>query len=216
LSPQGVEKFLVYAQELGFRGFSVTMPLKEVVGKFLDATYGIATEIGAINTITLSATSKIGYNTDGDAVTELLQEKLALHNKRVVILGAGGAAKAIACALHKHGTKLIILNRTLEKAKELAAACSGEGYALSQFAVIVEQKYDILINCTSIGMTSTPGCPIPLASLLPNQIVMDIISHPKETPLLVAAKQINCITIPGESMFLRQAEKQFSLWFSSK
>lgn len=214
LIAEEVKEFLTYAKNLGFQGFSVTMPLKEVVRNHIDACRGIAAEVGAINTIALSPKEKVGYNTDGEAVAELLQEKLTLHNARVILLGAGGAAKAIACALYKQGAKMIFLNRTLEKAKDLATEYKGESYSLSHFSVVAEQGYDILVNCTSIGMTSTPGSPITLSDLLPNRIVMDIISHPKETPLLAAAKQKNCITIPGEAMFLRQAEKQFSLWFN--
>lgn len=213
LKAEEIKEFLTHAEVLGFEGLSVTMPLKEAVGSHLDACRGIAADIGAINTITISPKAKVGYNTDGEAVAELLQEKMPLQQRRVVLLGAGGAAKAIAWALYKQGAKLVILNRTLAHAQQLAEQCGGEAHPLSHFSTIAEQGYDILVNCTSVGMTSSPGNPVPLTALLPDRVVMDIISHPKETPLLLAAQQKNCIVIPGEQMFLRQAEKQFSLWF---
>lgn len=215
LKAEEIKEFLIHAEVLGFEGLSVTMPLKEAVGSHLDACRGIADDIGAVNTITISPEAKVGYNTDGEAVVELLQEKMPLQQRRVVLLGAGGAAKAIACALYKQGAKLVILNRTLAHAQQLAEQCEGEAHPLSHFFAIVDQGYDILINCTSVGMTSSPGNPVPLSALLPNRLVMDIISHPKETPLLLAAREKNCTVIPGEQVFLYQAEKQFSLWFGS-
>lgn len=208
VSPYEVQDFLKLANTLQFQGLSVTMPLKEIV----------LGDSNVINTLVLTQEGNTGYNTDGVSVVELLKEKIDLNHKRVVLIGAGGTAKGIASALKNLEVEIVVLNRNLDRALKLALDCGGTAYSLKDFPVIAAQGYDILINCTSIGMAengSSSGNLVPISEeyLLPGRIVMDAVLHPRETPLLVAAKKKNCTLIHGHEMFIRQASKQFSLWF---
>lgn len=209
-------EFFVLAKNIGFKGLSVTMPLKEKILDFVKFQQPEVQSIGAANTLLFSLNDISGFNTDGIAVSELIENKMHIKNKKIVILGAGGAAKAIAYALHQHGAKLIFLNRTLAKAKELATIYGGKSDTLDAFPEISKEGYDVLINCTSIGMGKDKNCPISPEWLLTNRLVVDIVSLPKETILLQEAKKRECDIIYGYEMFILQAVKQFKIWFGDQ
>ncbi|MBA3956976.1 MAG: type I 3-dehydroquinate dehydratase [Parachlamydiaceae bacterium] len=193
---------LSLCSQLGFQGLSVTMPHKESI--FPEP----------INTLLFTNGDMQGHNTDGSAALELLQERIPdLHNKTVVILGAGGTAQAIAQQLSQHGVALIFANRTLYKAQQLAQSYGGEAFSLDQFESIAKAEYDILINCTSVGMNAPDDSPICPSHLLQGALILDCVSSPEETCLIQAAKKRSCDIIPGTALFARQATKQFALWF---
>lgn len=189
-----LEHCFPYLKEL-FCGLSVTMPHKETILKHLDLIDSQAQEIGAVNTIHFHKGKAIGYNTDGEGALDALGD---VQNQTIVILGAGGSAKAIAYAAKDRGAKLIILNRTLEKAKELALKVGGAWGDLETLP-----SYDILINTIPVDIK---------VDLHPNTTVMDIRSGYATTPLLETAKKKGCNTINFEKMFIAQALKQQQIW----
>lgn len=214
VKPEELQTFLDLARRIGMRGLSVTMPLKEKVLQYVTALHPLAASAEAVNTLKMSVDSIVGFNTDGEGALETIQKKVALGAKmKVVLLGAGGAAKAVAHALKKKNVELTILNRTEQKAKELADACGASGHGLNAFSAVAERGYDLLINCISFAVKD---CPIAADALLSNKIVMETVSRPKETALVREAKKKQCEIIYGEEMFFCQAAQQFQIWFGDR
>jgi 3-dehydroquinate dehydratase/shikimate dehydrogenase len=183
-----LDVFFLLAKEVGFKGLSVTMPLKEKVGRFCNRN-------GAINTL-LIGDAIMGTNTDGMGALDAIEKRMKVSGKRVVILGAGGAARGIACEAKKRGADIYVVNRTVEKGEALAKDVGG-------FATI-PSDYDIVINCAK----EAPEFP-----LLEKKLAMDIVYYPKETSFLKRAKQLDCELIFGEEMFFGQAAAQQDFWF---
>ncbi|MCB1068424.1 MAG: shikimate dehydrogenase [Simkania sp.] len=215
-------KILVRSEEVGpffqllktlpFHGFSVTMPLKEKVGEHLDHINPQAKKIGAINTLNLNNEGRWeGFNTDASGALDAIEEKRQVAGKKVVILGAGGAARALAYETIERGGEVLIVNRTEEKAKKLARQLGCEGVALERWT---KPSYDILMNTTPVGMTTKGLSLISEKALLKNAVVFDAIMHPKETPLLILAKNKGCQIVYGNEMFTRQAVKQAEIWLN--
>jgi len=214
LKAHELSEFFHYTKQLPIKGLSVTMPLKTEVMQYLNEITSDAQAINAVNTIHInSANQLIGINTDGEGAISAIADFTSLKNKKMIILGAGGSAKAIAYEATQAGAKLTIVNRTLAKAEQLAKQLCCKAMSLNDF-VESSGNYDILINTTPIGMDLT-SMPIPEARILANTIIMDIVYHPKLTPLLSAAKAKDCQVIFGEAMFIRQAQLQLAFWFES-
>ena len=208
-------QFMQYAKKLHFRGLSVTMPLKEWILSELDLATDDVNEIGACNTIVFEDKKLLGCNTDGLGAVQALEKYTSIAGKHVVVIGAGGTAKAVIYVLKQKGAFVTIVNRTLQKAEQLAEQFSAKARLLNNFASVAEEGYDILINATPIGMfTEKETLPIPADKLLPDRIVMDIAHNPKETPLLREAKKRGCTPVLGSEMFELQAEQQLNTWFS--
>ncbi|MDP1880011.1 MAG: shikimate dehydrogenase, partial [Parachlamydiaceae bacterium] len=189
-------------------GASVTMPLKENVKELLDEIDPVAQKIGAVNTLFFRKGKVKGFNTDCIGALNAIEEQSGLViGKKIVILGAGGAAKAIVYEACKRGAKVVILNRRSEKAQQLANQFNCEGYGLESIHEIYQQGYDILINCTPSSM------PIEPQYILEKAVIMDIVSKPKETPFLQEAIKIGCQVIFGYDMFINQAKEQHQIWF---
>jgi 3-dehydroquinate dehydratase/shikimate dehydrogenase len=196
LTPPELPTFLPLAEQAGFKGLSVTMPLKEAVTSFLQNKQNPA------NTLLFHENNLYGANTDGLGAIAALEEITPLQGKTLVILGCGGSAKAIALAASQKGAKLIILNKTLSKAKKLAESLNASFGPLHSLP-----PCDILINTTPYPMPINP------LFLTPKTLVMDI-SYPKDSLLLQYAKKLNCPILNGQSMFERQALAQHDLWTS--
>lgn len=207
----------------GFRGASVTIPHKVSALPFLDHVQETARHIGAINTIVFEEGRLVGYNTDATGALRALQEGGApLKGETVVILGSGGAARAIAFALaadsglaHLHLLGIETTERqTLATDLRTKMGLSVVDAHLDEAALkAVLPDAGVLIHCTPIGMAPKIGrsC-IPSSFLHRGLTVMDIVYNPRETQLLVDAKASGCRTIPGLEMFLHQAVAQFELW----
>jgi len=196
-------EFIPLAKQIGIKGLSVTMPLKEAILPFIDEIDESCQKIGAINTLRFDGDRILGINTDGHGALDAIEEKLPVQGKRVVILGAGGAARAIAFEAKQRGAELLILNRTLQRAKELAQAFECEAAELEKLPL----SYDILINCTPT--------PLPIApeNICPNTVAMDIVRTPKETLFLQEASKRGCQIVYGQEMFINQAKRQTAFWF---
>lgn len=199
---------------LGIRGVSVTIPHKVSIIPLLDEIDPTAMKIGAVNTIVSDGGLLKGYNTDCQGAVAALMEKSEVREKRVLIVGAGGAARAIGFGLAGKRAHVTFCNRTEEKAKHLAGEL---GTAFCKMEEIGDGAWEIIINTTSVGMTpDTKHMPIPETLLRPGQCVMDIVYNPLETLLLKKAAQAGCVTVDGASMFIHQGAFQFELWTGRK
>jgi 3-dehydroquinate dehydratase/shikimate dehydrogenase len=211
--PVGSEElsdFLQLAKLLPFHGLSVTMPLKENILPFLDEIDPQALEIGAVNTLLFEEGKIFGFNTDGIGALNAIEKEYRVKEKRIVIIGAGGAAKAIAYEAVRRGGLVTIINRDERKAEQIARSLHCIGKGLGYMAACSEAGYDILINCTPATL------PISSDYILPQAIVMDIMTKPKETLLLTLAREKGCPIIYGYRMFVEQALGQFNLWFKDR
>ena len=200
-----------YIKSNNIRGLSVTMPVKIQAIKYLDDIDPLAKKIGSINTIVNTAGKLKGYNTDVVGAIRSIKDVMTLSSKNVAMIGAGGAARAIGVGLIEEGAKLIILNRTVEKAERLAAdlKCRFSGIDPAKL-----KDCDLIINTTSVGMYPLVDESI-LQEIPPEAVVMDIVYSPLETKLLKLAKQNGNATITGFGMFIYQAAAQYKLFTSN-
>lgn len=195
---------------LGVRGASVTIPHKEAVLPFLDSIDPVAVRIGAVNTLVLTGRSIHGMNTDWIGANRALTEKIKLSGASVLLLGAGGSAKAIGFGLLEAGATLTIASRTPEKGQALASQLGCPWLPLTQAG---NHPADILINATSVGMSPNKNeTPIPAEAMTNFRVVMDIVYAPLQTRLLQEADQAGCQTIDGLAMLLYQGVAQFETW----
>ena len=205
------------------RGFSVTIPHKVSTMDFLDTIDDTAKHIGAINTIVKTERMLTGYNTDAlGALQALRQAEVPLAGKQVLILGSGGAARAIAfgLALHEPITGMTLLGIVDDERTHLAADLRQGSTIPIQEAHLSEEtlgeaikRSQVLIHCTPLGMhPKVDGTCVPKNLLGSHLTVMDIVYNPRETRLLREAREVGCTTIPGLEMFLHQAAAQFELW----
>ena len=215
VSPEEVGDAIRGAKSLGIAGLNVTIPLKEKALFFVDAE-PIAKKIGAINTIDFSSGTPVGYNTDGIGSLRVLKETVGeINGKNVLILGAGGAAKAISFYLDGGGAKITIANRTKERAAHLTSKLSnadfiGLGAELKEYV----KASDILINATSVGMHPNEDATLVSADMMhPDLVVFDIVYNPMETKLLREAKRAGVKKrVDGVKMLVYQGAASFKIW----
>lgn len=194
---------------LGIRGASVTIPFKESIMAHLDWIDPAARAIGAVNTIVNEDGILKGYNTDCQAAVAPLVP-FGISGKTVCIVGAGGAARAVAHGIAARNGNVIITNRTEQKGRALAEAVNGQFISAGDTASI---RADVVINTTSIGMTpKVDEISFPPEALTSDMVVMDVVYTPLRTRLLATAELKGCTTIDGLSMFIAQAAAQFELW----
>lgn len=198
------------ASALGIKGMSVTIPFKSEVIPYLDKVDPIARKIGAVNTVINNGGRLEGYNTDALGALRALEEKTEVAGRSCIILGAGGAARAIGFVLKEKDVKISVVNRSLERGEELARLLGCSYVSLDK---IEEVDANILVQTTPVGMyPHIDQCPVPEHILKEGMVVMDIIYNPLETKLLRMATAKGCVTISGLSMFIHQAAEQFRLW----
>ncbi|MBS4176264.1 shikimate dehydrogenase [Lederbergia citrea] len=204
---------------IGVEGFNVTSPHKTAIMPFLDKIDPLAEAIGAVNTVVRKNDEFHGYNTDGDGFIRALQAdwKEDFMNERALIIGAGGAAKAIFYTLLSKGMAHIdICNRTAFKAKKLIEECPYEGKSKAISIAEAEdtlEHYNLIIQTTSIGMyPDIYKSPMSVKNLLPEAFVSDIIYNPFETALIKDAKQKGVKTQNGLGMFVYQGALAFEKW----
>ncbi|MFH1649075.1 MAG: shikimate dehydrogenase [Candidatus Woesearchaeota archaeon] len=201
----------------GIRAFgmsvAVSMPFKQEVIKYLDDIDGDAKAIGAVNTVHNEGAKLKGYNSDWIGAIMALTEVTALKGKRAVILGAGGAARAIAYGLKKEGAHVTVLNRNIDKAKALVEDIKLDKYG--KLSDLIED-YDILVNATPVGMSAKDESERIVSKVKPGSVVMDAVFFPDETPLIRLAKQNSCKIVKGARMLLYQGVFQFELFTGKK
>jgi 3-dehydroquinate dehydratase/shikimate dehydrogenase len=206
--------FLGAVKSLGVRGFSVTLPYKQEILRYLDGCDPLASAIGAVNTVVVSATGNLyGYNTDYVGVLRTLQERVTLSRSRVLILGAGGSARAVAFALAQSGASVCICARRPKEARKLARAVRGEEVPRSR---LKSEFFDAIINATPIGMYPKTGRSPLSAHELNCRLVFDLIYRPVKTKLLQLASRRGIETVSGLEMFLVQGIAQWEIWVGQR
>ncbi|NKI21095.1 shikimate dehydrogenase [Paenibacillus dendritiformis] len=220
VAPEQLGEAVQGMRALGIGGMNVTIPHKEAVMAHLDEVDESASVIGAVNTIVNRNGRLIGYNTDGLGFVRSLQEEMIsdLRPSRILLIGAGGAARGIAYALLKAGcASLHIANRTLARAealaRDLAAFGTVEAVQLGERPVIGSHEVDIVVHTTSVGMhPDVEALPFDPDWLRPDMIVSDIVYNPLETALLREAGKRRCRTHSGLGMFVYQGAIALELW----
>lgn len=234
VEPEHLEAAVKGMAALGFLGFNVTIPHKEAVMPFLHSIDGEAEQIGAVNTVVISEGQLIGYNTDGVGFINALEDAgIEAAGKNILLLGAGGAAKAVAVALSFRGAASITLAvRTLSKGKSLTEKIASLGVKASAISIapLIESEEalwykknanegtkvpppDILINATPMGMTSEGETDLIRIETLPqNCVVCDLVYGPRKTMLLEKASDAGHVVLDGSGMLLHQGAKAFTLF----
>jgi len=221
---EDIKEFLQEFKKLSIKGYSVTVPHKEEIIGELSSVDEMARGIGAVNTVFEKDGALAGTNTDWEAAITPLEEaarcklgsREGLRGIRAVVLGAGGAARAIVFGLKHKGAKVRILNRPLdlERAVKLAEETGAEWGRLEEVAGL-EPK--VLINATPVGMhPRVDESPVPSSALRSGMLVFDAVYNPPETRLMREAKERGCFILGGMEMFVRQAVKQFEIWTRKK
>jgi 3-dehydroquinate dehydratase/shikimate dehydrogenase len=205
-----LKDFFALATKLPLTGFSVTIPHKQKIMRYLDQVDPVARRIGAVNTVWRKAGKWRGTNTDAPGVTVPLEKHVRLAKSSVLIVGNGGAARSAAFALATAGAKVSITGRNPDRVRALAAACGGEPLSREQAE---SGDFDALVHATPLGMTPhIERCFF--SDRIPARLVLDMVYTPMETVLLRKAKDQHAEIIYGLEMFLEQAARQFEIWTS--
>ncbi|GAC1594930.1 MAG: hypothetical protein NVS3B21_17500 [Acidimicrobiales bacterium] len=203
------------ATALGLRGLSVTMPLKSVLAGEVDDLTPRARILGAVNTITISDGHTVGDSHDGAGFVDALAAAngWSAAGQRVVVFGAGGAARAIIAALAEAGAaEVVVVNRNVERAAR-AAALGGPAGRVGVPGDVAAA--DLVVNATSVGMAGTDAVhqtPFDVELVRPHHLVAELVYHPLETPLLVAARSRGASVVDGVGMLVHQAARAFEGW----
>jgi shikimate dehydrogenase len=207
--PAELTDFVRRAKAGDWAGFNVTMPHKQAILPLLDELTEEARRIGAVNTVKIENGRAIGHNTDGQGFLNSLRENhFALRGKTVLLLGSGGAARAIAMTLAGEGCRVAIYNRTAEKAEALAACCGGDAVSSPLL------PWHLLVNATCCGMTGRDAFPNFdfLRAAAPEAAVYDLVYEPRETALLAAAAARGLRTTGGLALLEAQARLAFTFF----
>jgi shikimate dehydrogenase len=204
---------------MGFRGCNLTIPHKVEVIQYLDRTSEAATLMGAVNCVNRVGSELVGENTDGKGFVQSLRDVTDPAGKNVVILGAGGAARAIAVEVALAGAAtLTVVNRAESRGSELAALVNDRVKVPAQFVrwegdYRVSPETEVVINATSIGLGDAEArVPLAVETLEPDMVVADVIFNPPETRLLRDARGRGCQTLDGLGMLVNQAVIGFKIW----
>jgi 3-dehydroquinate dehydratase/shikimate dehydrogenase len=210
LHAKTLKDLLKCVREVPIHGLSITMPYKEAILPYLDNTDSHTTKIGACNTVVRAQDGKLyGFNTDTSGVVRPLERRLStLQGAKILVLGAGGGARAAVFGLAERGSEVFILNRSMEPAKKLARRAHARSI---KRADLKKHVFDVIINATPVGMGNTKESPLQEKEINA-RYVFDMIYDPLETRLLQMAKQRGAQIIPGIEMFVHQAARQFEIW----
>jgi 3-dehydroquinate dehydratase / shikimate dehydrogenase len=208
VTPPYLRDFFSMAAKLPLAGFSVTIPHKQKIIRYLDTVDPLARRIGAVNTVWRKAGKWRGTNTDAAGVTDPLSRLLRLQGASVLIVGNGGAARSAACALADAGSKIALVGRNADRVRSLAKVCGAEALGRDQLA---SRYFDVVVHATPLGMfPHVDECFFD--GNIPADVVFDMVYNPIETMLLRSAKGQRKTIVPGLSMFIEQAVRQFEIW----
>jgi len=201
---------LKLVHEIPIQGISVTMPLKQEILSHLERTDPLSARIGACNTVLRAQDGKLyGFNTDVAGITGPLEKRMPLSGARVLVLGAGGAARAAVFGLREKGASVFILNRTAETAQKLARQ---SGSKTIRKDALAKTTFDAIVNATPVGMAGNKAAPLLEARDLNTRLVFDLVYNPLETPLIHLARQLSIPFITGIEMFVHQGARQFEIF----
>jgi len=208
VKPGQLKDFFTMAEDLPLAGFSVTIPHKQKILRYLDQVDIVAKRIGAVNTVWRKAGKWRGTNTDAPGVTVPLERHLRLNKSSVLVVGNGGAARGAAFALAEAGCKLSLTGRNIDRVRALASACGAEPLSRDQAEA---RMFDAVVHATPLGMApAVEKCFF--RDKIPAKLVFDMVYNPMETELLKRARAQKAVVIPGIEMFLEQAARQFEIW----
>ena len=210
LQANKLNDLLKLVHDIPIQGLSVTMPLKQEIMAHLEKTDPLSAKIGACNTVLRAQDGKLyGFNTDVAGITGPLEKRMSLRDAKVLVLGAGGAARAAVFGLRDKGAEVFILNRTPETAHKLARQA---GAKTMKKDALAKTSFDAIVNATPIGMNGIKGAQILEAKDLNTKLVFDLVYNPLETPLLRLARQKGIPIITGIEMFVQQGARQFEIF----
>ena len=221
VAPGDLRRAIAGVRGLGFAGLNVTVPHKERIVALLDELSEGARKIGAVNTVVARGGRLVGDNTDAEGFRQALAAmKTSVRGKRVLILGAGGSARAVIWALARGGSRrIVVLNRTRARARALARFArelgvreTDSGRLASANDPALVRDVDLLVNCTSIGLDGKAMPSVALESLPDRAVVYDLVYGERPTPLVTAARRRGLHADDGRTMLLHQAASAFRLW----
>ena len=209
LHAKSLKDLLACVRDVPIHGLSITMPYKQTILEHLDNTDTHTSKIGACNTVVRAQDGKLyGFNTDTAGVVRPLEQRLGIENARVLVLGAGGAARAAVFGLKERGAEVFILNRTAETGQKLARQAKARTV---KRADLKKLTFDVIINATPVGMKNPKESPLQ-ESEINAKYVFEMIYDPAETQLIRLARARGAQIIPGIEMFVQQAARQFEIW----
>ena len=208
VKPNQLRDFFQFAGDLPLSGFSVTIPHKRRIMRYLDYVDPLARRIGAVNTVVRKAGKWRGFNTDAEAVSGPLAKLTNLSKATVLIIGNGGAARGAACALADAGARIALTGRNPDRVRALARVVGAEPVSHEQ---VMLRHFDIVVNATPVGMWPN-GNECPFEDKIPGEIVFDMVYNPLETLLIKRAREQGRQVVPGLKMFIEQAVRQFEIW----
>ncbi len=219
VAPEGLRDAIAGMRAMGFRGCNLTIPHKVAVIQYLDRTSEAATLMGAVNCVNRVGNELVGENTDGKGFVQSLKSLVDPADRNIVILGAGGAARAIAVEVALSGAaQITVVNRGEERGQELVALVNDKLRVASHFvkwegSYEVPPESEVVINATSIGLGDAEArVPLAVPTLEPDMVVADVIFNPPETRLIRDARQRGCQTLDGLGMLVNQAVIAFKIW----
>lgn len=216
---EGLTGVLQLCRSGALAGLSVTMPLKTATFEALEFVSPSAEMLRSVNTVSCDEEGRLhGHSTDGDGLVDsLIEEGVVLRGVSVLVLGWGGAARSVVDALRRHGVgRLSVANRSgvpEEELRRIAGSSRSIDWAIRHAEVA---HHDILINCTSLGMGTDGSTPIDTSAIPGDVVVVDLVYHPLETPLMRAATERGCHVVGGLGMLVHQAARQQEIWLGDR
>jgi 3-dehydroquinate dehydratase/shikimate dehydrogenase len=209
LHAKTLKDLLACVREIPLHGLSITMPYKEAILEQLDNTDAHTRKVGACNTVVRAQDGKLyGFNTDTAGVIRPLEKRITLENAKILVIGAGGAARAAVFALKERGAEVWILNRSAASAQKLARQAKAR---TTKRADLKKLQFDVIINATPVGMGNSHESPLN-ENEINARYVFDMIYDPAETRFMKLALARGAQVIPGIEMFVHQAARQFEIW----
>ncbi|WP_446745418.1 shikimate dehydrogenase [Silvibacterium acidisoli] len=210
LQASKLSDLLTLVRDVPISGLAVTMPLKQEILPELEKTDPLSGKVGACNTVVRSQDGKLyGFNTDVSAIVRPLERRLQLKGAKVLVLGAGGAARAAVFGLKDKGAEVFILNRTVETAQKLARQAKAKTIKRDQLA---KTSFDVIINATPAGMHGVKLQNVLEPKEMNTRFVFDLVYNPIDTPFIRMAREKNIPVITGAEMFVQQGARQFEIW----
>jgi 3-dehydroquinate dehydratase/shikimate dehydrogenase len=209
LQTNKLSDLLKLVMEIPIQGVSITMPLKQEILPHLEQTDPLSAKIGAVNTVRLLDGKLYGFNTDVAGIVGPIEKRMAIRGAKVLVLGAGGAARAAVFGLRDKGAEVFILNRTAETAQKLARQ---SGSKTIKKEAVAKTAFDVIINATPAGMLGNKTPAILEAKDLNTKLVFDLVYNPLETPLIHMARKQSIPFITGIEMFVQQGARQFEIF----